>query len=302
MTYTQVTIHLYSDDTETLTDYLFYIGCSGTEVIDHQTLTEAHDDHFGEIYSLNPSDYPEEGTLLKAYFHDRFDGEQIDAEIRHVIETNGIRLLSDEIKIEIIAGEDYAETWKDQIHAVEVNPTISIIAPWMEVPAGKLAIQIEPGLGFGTGSHPTTKMCLDLLSHYMKDNDQVIDLGCGSGIIAILASKLSKGDVYGIDLDPDALKNAKYNAALNQVEIGFFPTMDVIKEPVDILVANIVFDILKVLMDDIYSHVKPEGICIFSGITKSQAEDMKTLLSSHFILIEERQEKEFVAFVLRKKG
>jgi ribosomal protein L11 methyltransferase len=300
MTYTQVTIHLHSDDVDTLSEYLFYIGCSGTEVIDHQALFEKHDDHYGEIYSLNPMDYPEEGAILKAYFHDRFDCEQIKAEIEHVIETNGIRLLGD-ILIEVIKGEDYAETWKDQIQAVEINDQIRIIAPWMEENDQQLHIKIEPGLGFGTGSHPTTKMCLDLLSQYIKEHDQVIDLGCGSGVIAILASKLTKGTVYGIDLDDAALKNAAYNATLNHVSISFNQTMESIKE-VDLIVANIVYDILLSLMNEIKLKLKADGICIFSGITLAQADAMKTELISHGFVIEtEQQEKEFIAFLARKK-
>lgn len=300
MQYIKFTFHIQSSDVEQLTEALFEVGCLGIETIDSETLTENHEDHYGEIYTLNRADFPKEGAYVIAYFENMNDLFEQQHQINEVLLNHQIVCL-DEIKYGF-DDQNYEETWKEHHQEVQITDQISIIPPWMESDR-RLAISIEPGLGFGTGNHPTTKMCLQLLSQYIQPNDSVLDLGTGSGVIAILASKLTQNQVYGIDLDEVALKNACHNASLNHSErIHFSQDLNVIVTPLDLIVANIVVDVIIELLPTIYSSLKEDGICILSGVQEINDEKLKhTINSTHFTMIEQKMDKGFIAYVLKKR-
>ncbi|MDF2699588.1 MAG: prmA [Haloplasmataceae bacterium] len=301
MSYIKVTCHLNSEDVEAVSDYFFSLACLGTELIESDFKNKVFDDNYGEIYTLTASDYPDVGIILIGYFEANLEMNELV--IKQYLDDNNIEIVNHLLKVEMLDDIDYTNSWKDFFHEIKINEDISIVPSWYETIDDKINIKIEPGLGFGTGSHPTTYMCLKYLSEFIKPNDLVCDLGTGSGVIAILANILGAKKVYGIDLDKDALKNAKYNAEINQVSdiIWTSSGLNELKIKNDLIVANIVYGIIINLLPDISNSLNKNGLLIISGITKDKKNDIIIkLVENGFILIKSEEMKDFVSFVFRK--
>jgi ribosomal protein L11 methyltransferase len=177
----------------------------------------------------------------------------------------------------------------------------------------RLPILIEPGMAFGTGTHPTTQLCLQALEWYVRDGSRVVDLGCGSGILSIAAVRLGASKVQALDIDPDAVKLARVNVAHNQLEQAIEVlqgSLDILLEreqdsnpPADILVANILTKVLdRMLSDDLARCIRQEGILILSGILSDQVDGLlETCMKADLHLLEVRQMGDWSALCLRKK-
>ncbi|HET7400544.1 MAG TPA: 50S ribosomal protein L11 methyltransferase, partial [Usitatibacter sp.] len=146
--------------------------------------------------------------------------------------------------------------------------------PWETPPAGVPAIVIDPGRAFGTGSHPTTRLCLGWLEREVRSDDQVLDYGCGSGILAIAAMKLGAGRATGVDVDPLALQAAAYNARRNGVAVEVLDAEAPLHGRFDITVANILANPLRMLAALICGHTRPGGGIALSGILAEQASEV----------------------------
>lgn len=136
---------------------------------------------------------------------------------------------------------------------------------------GRHAIVLDPGLAFGTGSHPTTRLCLEWLDEHLRGGERVIDYGCGSGILAIAAARLGAASVCAIDIDPQALDSARRNAAVNAVTLDIRATTDPRPEPADVVVANILANPLRILAPLLSGLVAPGGHLVLAGLLERQA-------------------------------
>lgn len=139
---------------------------------------------------------------------------------------------------------------------------------------GRITIVLDPGLAFGTGSHPTTHMCLQWLGEHLRPGERVIDYGCGSGILAIAAARLGAGEVVGVDIDPQAVSSTRANALVNGVEIDVRLSTEAPPEPADVVVANILSNPLKVLAPMLSALVAPGGRLVLAGLLDRQAEEV----------------------------
>jgi ribosomal protein L11 methyltransferase len=171
--------------------------------------------------------------------------------------------------------QDWVRLTQDQFAPIRIASRLWIVPSWHEAPdPAAINIVLDPGLAFGTGSHPTTRLCLEWLERNLGPGSSVLDYGCGSGILAIAAARLGAGSVTGVDIDPQAVLSSRYNAERNRVTAQFFDA-DVAKpEPADIVVANILSNPLKVLAPLLADLVKPGGRIVLSGILAGQAEDV----------------------------
>jgi ribosomal protein L11 methyltransferase len=208
-----------------------------------------------------------------------------------------------------IPNEDWSKEWKNRYRPIRVGRRIHIIPSWYKAQAERsmINLRLDPGMAFGTGTHPTTQLCLEALEDHVRKNDFVMDLGCGSGILAIAAAKLGAGQVLGVDLDADAVRIARENARRNRVikkivfEEGSLDLMLAQGRKAPIVAANILaIVILKMMQQGLPGLLAPGGRMILSGILLDQSKKIEDALQEHRCIVEEKRIREdWVALVAK---
>ena len=174
-----------------------------------------------------------------------------------------------------IAEQDWVRLTQSQFDPIRVSARLWIVPSWHAKPdPAAINIVLDPGLAFGTGSHPTTRLCLDWLDRHVTPGCSVIDYGCGSGILAIAAAKLGAARVRGVDIDEQAVLSSRYNAEHNDVTAEFSNADEASPEPADLVLANILSNPLKVLAPLLAGLTVPDGMLVLSGILPPQAADV----------------------------
>jgi ribosomal protein L11 methyltransferase len=190
--------------------------------------------------------------------------------------------------VEQVAEQDWVRARQSLFEPIRIRADLWIVPTWHDAPnPDALNIILDPGLAFGTGSHPTTHLCLAWLADNVRPGVSVLDYGCGSGILAIAAKKLGAGRVLGTDIDAQAIEASHYNAAQNQVEAAFYlpgqlAPNQLREEPVDLVVANILSSALSVLAPALAADCKPGGSIALSGILREQAEQVAAIYAEWF--------------------
>lgn len=202
------------------------------------------------------------------YLDDIHDNDEREAKIKAYIEE-----LGGEFSKEIIDDSDWKNNWKKFFKILKPNKTIVIVPTWEEYEKkdGEEIIKLEPGMAFGTGSHETTSLCIKKLEEYMKPGMKVLDIGTGSGILSIAASKLGASKVLGVDIDPMSVYIANENKKLNEVINAEFIVGDLlskVKDKYDIVVSNILAEVIVTMTGDLHKFMNKDGIFISSGILK----------------------------------
>jgi ribosomal protein L11 methyltransferase len=191
--------------------------------------------------------------------------------------------------------KDWVRLTQSQFTPQHVSPRLWVVPTWHEVvDAGAINIRLDPGLAFGTGTHPTTRLCLRWLDANLTPGATVIDYGCGSGILAIAAMKLGAAQAQGVDIDEQALLAARNNAAQNQVAVSFFAAADELKSQASVVVANILANPLTVLAPLLAALAAPGGLIALSGILAPQAGEMRDAYSPWFDMHTTQAEDEWV--------
>lgn len=200
--------------------------------------------------------------------------------------------------------DDWANAWKKHYHVLHVGQRIVIRPSWQEHQPrpDEVVIELDPGMAFGTGLHPTTQMCLQALEEHLKPGDKVLDLGTGSGILAIAAAKLGAGSVLALDNDPLAVKAAQANVQSNGVQdiVTVEPgSLDKAAEEFELVLVNILARVIIDLADQgLVDRVRPAGLMIAAGIIEEQEAEVAAALGKHGLeIVERRQEKDWVALV-----
>lgn len=208
-------------------------------------------------------------------------------------------------KFEQLEDKDWEREWMDNFHPMQFGQRLWICPSWRPVPdPNAINVMLDPGLAFGTGTHPTTALCLKWLDSLDLKNKLVIDYGCGSGILAIAALKLGAKRVIGIDIDPQAIQASRDNAERNNVnhDIELYLTKDIPDNlQADVLVANILAGPLKELEPNINSLIKPAGLLGLSGILTSQSQSVCTAYQPHFDLDPVAEQEEWCRITGKKK-
>ena len=196
------------------------------------------------------------------------------------------QLSSPQIKISKVKALDWSKNWRKNFKPLSITKNILVKPPWVKKKfPHKIVINIYPQMAFGTGEHATTQMCLKLLEKFVQLNFKVLDLGTGSGILAIASSKLGAQKVVALDIDSDAIDNAQKNLKLNKVSNINFRlgglNSQVKPNYFDLAVANLNFTQIKTVLNQLKEKVKPKGILILSGLLNSEEEKIKNLLKSN---------------------
>lgn len=205
--------------------------------------------------------------------------------------------------------EDWMNNWKKYFKPIPVGKKLLIRPIWeekFENPENRKILDLEPGLAFGTGTHETTRLCMELIEKYLKEDDSFLDVGCGSGILSIAALLLGAKSATGIDIDALAVKTANENAKINHVAEKFTGIYGNLTEKISgkfsVIAANIVADIVILLSEDVPAYMKPDTTYIISGIIDTREDDVLRAITNRFTILERREEKGWVAMALRLKA
>ncbi len=310
MKWSELSIHTTQEAVEPICNILHEAGASGVVIEDPEDLVKDREDHFGEIYQLSPHDYPEEGVIIKAYLQvNSFLGETVDG-IKDAINgllTYGIDIGYNTVKISEVNEEEWATAWKKYYKPVKISKYITITPTWEEyVPesSDECIIELDPGMAFGTGTHPTTVLCIQAIEKKMQPQDHVIDVGTGTGVLSIAAAKLGAEKVLALDLDDVAVQSATINVKLNKVQdIVTVKQNNLLKDvtgEVDLIVANILAEVIVRFVDDARDKLKHGGTFITSGIIRGKKEEVQMALMDNGFVIEETLEMDdWVAFIAK---
>lgn len=184
-----------------------------------------------------------------------------------------------------VADRDWVRLTQSQFEPIPIGERLVITPSWHATDdPSRIEIVLDPGLAFGTGSHPTTRLCLQWLAEHLRPGATVIDYGCGSGILAIAAARLGAASVVGIDIDPQALLATRDNAARNRVEVEVRASSDERPPPADVVVANILSSPLKLLAPVLTDLVGPGGAIVLSGVLERQIDEVSAAYSPRLAL------------------
>ena len=213
-----------------------------------------------------------------------------------------------ENKIELISlcEEDWADSWKQYYKPIEIGNRLVVVPMWEKYDAkpNQVIVKMDPGMAFGTGTHETTRLCATLLEKYITDESTMLDVGCGSGILAICASKLGAKECYAYDIDPVAVKVAKENVKdndCNNIECGVSDLLKGVKDAkYDVITANIVADIIIRMLPDISKFMHDKTVLVISGIIDERCDDVnKSINENGFVKVEEIHENGWCAISLK---
>lgn len=204
-----------------------------------------------------------------------FDAEVATQPIIDLVKNILPILTATSFKVEQLEDKDWVRAWMDLFKPMQFGSNLWIVPSHVEAPEpDAVNLFLDPGLAFGTGTHPTTSLCLTWLDQHSQQGLSVIDYGCGSGVLALAAKKLGASSVAGTDIDPQAIIASQQNAERNQAEIAFALVKDFLHEPVDLVLANILAGPLKELAPEFVRLLKPQGQLVLSGLLETQATDL----------------------------
>ena len=301
--WTEVAITVNSEDVDTAGDIAQMVVPYGIYIEDYSNLEEeameiAHIDLIDEellkkdrtkaivhVY-ISPEENPMEAV---AFLRDRYNAEGIWNEI----------ITADCVE------EDWINNWKKYFKPIKVGEKLLIRPTWEDEydAEGRAVLHLEPGLAFGTGTHETTRLCMELLEKYINKGDTVLDMGCGSGILSVAAMLLGGKTAVGVDIDQLAVKTAEENAKINGVGEQFTGICGDLAEKVtgkfNVVLANIVADIVILLSKDAPRFMYDDTIYIMSGIIDTREDDVLSAITDTFEIIERREEKGWVAMAAK---
>lgn len=314
MKWTEVLIKVDPQAVEAVTDILYGLGAQGVaidEPVDVQKLRE--DELYWDYIDEKLLENDTEETKIMAYFSEEETNlpekiAVIKEKIRNLTEF-GLSIGSGTVELSNVNQEDWESAWKQYFKPVHVTDRIVVKPEWEEYSPqeGEIVIEIDPGMAFGTGTHETTSMCINQIEKNLKAGDRVIDIGSGSGILSMAAVLLGAEKATGVDLDPVAVRVALENVELNnlqdKIDILHGNLTDVIREKADIVVANIMADIILMLLEDVREFIKDDGLFISSGIIQEKRAAVEArLLEKNFSIVEVETKGEWCAITAQKKS
>lgn len=277
MAWQSLKIQAEGETAEILSDALMDLGALSSSIEDADAQTEDEQPIFGEPGEPPPGMW--QHNVVSALFDNETD---ISAIMRALAEATGQHNLN--YAVEKVEEQDWVRATQSQFDPIRIRDDLWIVPSWHDAPNPEaLNIVLDPGLAFGTGSHPTTHLCLAWLADQLKPGESVLDYGCGSGILAIAAKRRGAGKVLGVDIDPQAMVASRYNADNNQAaDIDFVLPNDMPAIEADVVVANILSSPLKLLAPALAGHCRKGGRIVLSGVLAEQAEEVGSCYAPWF--------------------
>ncbi|WP_436859875.1 50S ribosomal protein L11 methyltransferase [Staphylococcus caeli] len=309
MNWTEVSIITNHEASPIISNILEDFGSNGVVLEDSHDLTNAFEDKFGEIYALKSADYPSQGIRIKAYFNEiKYTSAFKEDLVNAIKDVESLDLSLFSFEEQIIREQDWENEWKNYFHPFRASEKFTIVPSWEtyhQTDADEMCIELDPGMAFGTGDHPTTSMCLKAIETYVQPSHAVIDVGTGSGILSIAAHLLGVERIKALDVDEMAVKVAKENFQKNNCEqaIEAVPgnLLQDETEKFDVVIANILAHIIEEMISDAYNILNKNGYFITSGIIEEKHEAIvDQMKQSGFEIISINHENSWVCIVGKK--
>ena len=311
MDWIEIIVHTTTLGAEPVTDQLMAEGATGTMVEDRADIPDPDKPNgYWEIIDPKLIESMPEDVLVHAWLEPDAGFPERMASLRQrlgALKERQSGLGSLEIETKNVRDEDWSEVWKQFYKPFRAGKKLVVKPTWERYDAqpGDEVIEIDPGMAFGSGTHETTGMCLELLEDALRGGERVIDVGTGSGILAIGAALLGAREVLAIDIDPVAVKVARENIAVNglsdritAVEGNLLDRQDMLCE---VCVANIIADVICGFAEPLTHHIVPGGLFICSGIIKEREQDvLDALKAANYEVLQIRRKGEWVAMLSRR--
>lgn len=275
MSWTEIVIEVARTHAEALSDALIDAGALSVSVEDADFGTDAEQPLFGEP-GMEPKEAAWEHSRVVALTPVEADQAAIVAAA-----ASAIGLAHSEVAFTLrpVADQDWVRLTQSQFEPIHIGKNIWVVPSWHDAPdPSALVLELDPGLAFGTGSHPTTRLCMEWLEANAPAGLTVLDYGCGSGILAMVAKKLGAEKVVGIDIDPQAIESAIFNTERNHCEVAYYLPDDFAASgqahAFDVVVANILANPLKLMAPMLAGRIKPGGRLVLSGVLATQVEEV----------------------------
>lgn len=299
MEWIEISIFTSWEATEAVANILHDVGVTGVVIEDPQLWKKRKSQsQFDEVWDLTIMEDSNEVTVRGYLPADELLTSRIERVREGVanLPNFGLDIGRGEIKLNKVAEEDWATSWKAYFKPEHIGEHLVVKPTWEDYTAqdGEIILHLDPGMAFGTGTHQTTSMCLKALEKYIQGGETVYDVGTGSGILSVAAAKLGAQEVAAWDVDLVAVKVAKDNVRLNQleekvtVELGSLPEK---ATPVQLIVANLVANIIMQLAPNFRAALAPDGLLICSGIIQPREAEVKEALEAQGLKLKERMQE-----------
>jgi ribosomal protein L11 methyltransferase len=314
MDWTAVKVVTSSEAVEAVSYLLTNEGAVGVQIEDAKDFANLKPGRYGKYGEIiDPNDIPhrKSGAAVTGYFPQNvFVPELITTIQEKVNKLKDYQLDPGAATVtsEAVNNKEWATVWQKYYHPLRVTNQLTIVPQWENYqpssPNEKLIV-LDPGMAFGTGTHPTTRLMLEALEIVVHGGESMIDVGTGSGVLSIAAKLLGAGQVEAYDIDDVAVRSAKKNINLNQsakdIKVGVNSLLDGIHTQVDLVVANILAEIIVPLVPQAYENLKPGGQFLVSGIIKDKAELVETELKKHHFIVDQKlQMKDWYGMIAHK--
>lgn len=310
-TWIEVRVITKSEALEPISGIFYSLDCKGVAIEDPEDILGREQGPLTwDFADINVLEHKGKVAVVKAYFAEEDNIEDVLEYVNErltELKEMGLDLGEAKVEHEKMHEEDWANTWKQYYKPTKVGEKIVVKPIWEEYEAkdGELVVDLDPGMAFGTGTHETTRMCIQSLEKYVKEDSTVFDVGCGSGILAIAAAKLGAKLAVGVDLDPVAVESSIENVGYNKlknIEILHGSLVEVIDGKADIVVANILAEIICILTDDVKRVLKDGGVFITSGIIHDRVDMVcEKLEATGFEVMEKNRDGEWNCIVAKLK-
>lgn len=311
MKWNEVKVETASEAVEAVANILMEAGASGVAIEDALDIENFQADQYGEILNKEDFTYLKEGAIVMAYFPETIFLPEIVPFIKERVTKlaeYGLAIGKNSVTASEVEESNWATAWKKYYHPVRITRMLTIVPSWENYqtndPLEKI-ITLDPGMAFGTGTHPTTSLTLQALETVLRGGETVLDVGTGSGVLSIASKYLGAKDVYAYDLDEVAVRSAKENMDMNEVakdvHVAANDLLKGIEIESDVIVANILADIILLMIPDAWRLLKQTGSLIVSGIIEDKKQMVIDAMETQGFVVEQIfQQKDWYAIILKK--
>jgi len=307
----EYSIHVNKEAEDSVSEILMDLGSTGVSIADRTDFETLPEYGFEALWEIDEDKFPKKGITIKGYFDVDTIDEDFDKKLHQRLDNlKAMDLTLEHYLVEAsnLADSDWNENWKEFYHSVAVTRYLTIVPEWEDYEkknAAEQLITLDPGLAFGTGTHPTTQLSVQALEMVLRGNEVVLDVGTGSGVLTIASALLGAQAIHAYDLDEMAVQSAKNNIALNdldaEITVNENNLLNHVTMKADVVVANILANIVIDLVPAAMRVLRPGGLFISSGIIEKQKEEVLVALRTEgFNIMQINQMDDWLVIIAKK--